>query len=107
MKSISVIIPAYNDAARLERTLRQLRHIAKHEYPALELIVSVRASHDRTEIVARELADIVVEGGAASKGRNNGARAAHGEVLVFLDADTVPALGTMTAIAHAAGWFTV
>jgi glycosyltransferase involved in cell wall biosynthesis len=102
MKTISVIIPAYNDADRLERTLQQLRLIREQEYGALELVVSVRPSSDATEAVARRLADVVVEGGTVSRGRNNGARAAKGDLLVFLDADTFPALGTFTALAGAA-----
>lgn len=100
--TISVIIPAYNDAVRLERTLVELRRTREREYPRLELIVSVRPSRDGTERVAAGLADLVVEGGTVSKGRNNGARAASGEILVFLDADSVPAPGTLTAIARAA-----
>ncbi len=103
MKQVSVIIPAYNDAARLERTLLRLREIKQHEYPALEVIVSARRSHDATEAVARELADLVVPGGMPSVGRNNGARAAKGEVLISLDADTLPGHGTIKAVAAAAG----
>jgi len=102
MKTISVIIPAYEDAGRLERTLRALREIRAGEYPALELVVAVRPSRDRTAEVARELADVVTDGGNASRGRNRGAAAAHGEILVLLDADAVPAAGTITAVAAAA-----
>ena len=71
MKKISVIIPVYNDAARLERTLLRLREIKAREYPELQVIASVRPSHDGTEAVARELADLVVPGGMPSVGRNS------------------------------------
>ncbi len=103
MKKISVIIPAYNDAARLERTLLRLREIKAREYPELQVIASVRPSHDGTEAVARELADLVVPGGMPSAGRNSGARAAAGDILIFLDADTLPGHGVMKAIAAACG----
>lgn len=99
MKSISIIIPVYNDAARLEKTLLQLHTIRAQEYANLEIVVSVRPSRDNTEEVARRLADVVVEGGQVSFARNQGARAAHGEVIVFLDCDAIPSFGTIPAIA--------
>lgn len=102
MKRLSVIIPVYNDAARLRVTLEQLRYIRCVESLDMEIIVSVRPSLDNSAVVAQQLADRVVVGGTTSRGRNAGAAVARGEVLLFLDADTVPAVGTFSAIlAHA------
>lgn len=100
MRTISVIIPAYNDAQDLQKTLLRLREIREREYPALEIIVSVRPSTDDTDAVARALADRVVEGGTPSVGRNAGAEIAQGEIFVFLDADAVPNFGTFPEIAN-------
>ncbi|MEK7540433.1 MAG: glycosyltransferase [Patescibacteria group bacterium] len=99
---ISVVIPAYNDAQRLEKTLRQLRVIREQEYSALEVVVAVRPSEDATLKVANRSADKVVPGGTVSRGRNSGARAASGEIIIFLDADTVPSVGVISAIAQRA-----
>ncbi len=101
MKRISVIIPAYNDAHKLERTLFVLHELRNNEYANLEIIVAVRPSTDATAKVARQFADVVVDGGFPSTGRNAGITAATGEVYIFLDADTRPGPGTLSAIAHA------
>lgn len=99
MRLLSVVIPAYNDAERLEKTLRQLQVIREQEYSALEVVVAVRPSEDATLEVANRFADKVVPGGTVSRGRNSGAAAATGEVVIFLDADTVPSIGVISHLA--------
>lgn len=57
----------------------------------IEVVVSDGGSTDRTVEIARRFADKVVESKGRqniSKGRNIGARAARGDVLVFINADT-------------------
>jgi len=82
---ISVILPAKNEAEGLRRTLPGLRGMAD-----AEVIVVDDGSTDETAQVAREHGAIVLSSpysmgnGAAIK---RGARAARGELLVFLDAD--------------------
>ena len=103
MKTISVIIPTYQDGERLRRNLVRLREIQRREYPALEIIVSVRPSEDMTLEVAERFADkVVLTEGLVSESRNNGGAAATGEVLLFLDADAVPNFGTLRKISAAA-----
>lgn len=89
---VSVIIPTYNRAELLRRTLRQLarQRLAPHEY---EVIVADDGSSDGTRAVVREFADTLRigyhfqpdQGFRAGTARNAGARLATGEVLVFLD----------------------
>jgi glycosyltransferase involved in cell wall biosynthesis len=83
---ISVILPAKNEAEGLRRTLPGLRKL----FADAELIVVDDGSTDDTATVAREHGALVLGSpysmgnGAAIK---RGARAARGELLVFLDAD--------------------
>lgn len=99
MRLVSIVIPAYNDAERLEKTLQQLQIIREQEYSALEVVVAVRPSEDATLEVANRFADTVVPGGTVSRGRNSGAAAARGEVIIFMDADTTPSVGVISQIA--------
>jgi glycosyltransferase involved in cell wall biosynthesis len=83
---ISVILPAKNEAEGLRRTLPGLRELLA----GAEMIVVDDGSTDETAIVSRELGATVLSSpysmgnGAAIK---RGARAARGEILVFMDAD--------------------
>jgi glycosyltransferase involved in cell wall biosynthesis len=83
---LSVVLPAKNEAEGLRRTLPALRA----GWPEAELIVVDDGSTDDTASVATSLGARVLSApysmgnGAAIK---RGARAATGEVLVFMDAD--------------------
>jgi glycosyltransferase involved in cell wall biosynthesis len=83
---ISIILPAKNEAEGLRRTLPGLRGLL----PDAEVIVVDDGSTDDTAAVAREHGALVLGtpysmgNGAAIK---RGARAARGQLLVFLDAD--------------------
>src|SRR5437016_4274989 len=105
---ISLIVPAHNEEAVLERTLRMLLSSARALAEPFELIVADDASTDRTPEIARSLGAIVVPVELRNIGavRNAGARAARGDVLIFVDADTLVPPGTlvsvMAAIRHGA-----
>lgn len=87
---ISVIIPTYNEEAFISRCLESLLNqtLPRKEY---EIIVSDGSSKDNTVKIAKECADKVVIGEAkgAGYGRNFGARYVKGELLAFIDGDTV------------------
>ncbi|MGN6362061.1 MAG: glycosyltransferase family 2 protein, partial [Thermomicrobiales bacterium] len=83
---LSVVMPAYNEAASLERVLWQVME----QLPDAEIIVVDDASTDDTPAIAARCGARVVRqpynkgNGAAVKA---GIRAAHGDVVLLLDAD--------------------
>lgn len=86
---ISIVIPARNEAAHLGATLAYLR---EHVPPPLaEVIVAEGGSVDGTADLARRWAT-VIHGHDSTRAAlmNVGARAARGDVLFFLHADSVP-----------------
>jgi glycosyltransferase involved in cell wall biosynthesis len=87
---VSFIIPAYNEELLLGATIRALRDgIAALGLPA-EIIVVDDGSTDRTAEIAREHGARVVSVQLRhiAAARNAGGRAAAGELLIFVDADT-------------------
>ncbi|MBI2971471.1 MAG: glycosyltransferase family 2 protein [Candidatus Aenigmarchaeota archaeon] len=87
MPKVSAIIASRNEEQVIEAALKRLR---KSSYPKLEVIV-VDSSTDTTRAIARRYADnvIISRGGGKAAALNNGVRAATGELLYFLDADTL------------------
>ncbi|MEV6366392.1 bifunctional polysaccharide deacetylase/glycosyltransferase family 2 protein [Micromonospora musae] len=88
---VSVIVPAYNEAANIAATVRSLM---ASDYPALEVIVVDDGSTDGTaDIVERmRLRGVrVIRQTNAGKpaALNTGIRAARAELLVLVDGDTV------------------
>jgi glycosyltransferase involved in cell wall biosynthesis len=83
---ISIVLPAKNESEGLQRTLPALRQA----FPTAEVIVVDDGSTDDTAAVATQLGARVLSSpysmgnGAAIK---RGARAASGDVIVFMDAD--------------------
>lgn len=89
--ALSLVIPAFNEAATLPRTLAALRDAAGRVDVAHEVVVVDNHSTDATAAVAREHgADRVVFEpiNQIARARDAGARAAAGRWLVFVDADT-------------------
>ena len=87
---LSFVVPAHNEQALIGRTLAAIEIAASAVGRPYEVIVVDDASTDSTAEIAREHGAIVVPVNhrhiAAT--RNSGARAAQGECLVFVDADT-------------------
>jgi glycosyltransferase involved in cell wall biosynthesis len=88
---VSFVVPAHNEEAFLGRTLAALREAAEKLQVRYELIVVDDASTDRTAEVAGECDATVVSVHyrRISAVRNAGFRHASGDVVVFVDADTI------------------
>ncbi|MDZ4688943.1 MAG: glycosyltransferase [Planctomycetaceae bacterium] len=88
---ISFVIPAYNEELLLGRTLDAVNDAARGLELPFEVVVADDASTDRTATVAREHGArvIPVSHRQIAATRNAGAKAANGEMLIFVDADTV------------------
>lgn len=88
LTSISVIIPAHNEEDYLGATLDALD---RQEYPPHEIVVVANGCTDRTVEEAQGKCDRLVTLSQKNLGvaRNLGARMTTGELLLFLDADTV------------------
>ena len=100
---ISFVIPAHNEAELLGRTLVALSASARTVGEPWEAIVVNDASTDRTaEIGAAHGARVItVNHRQIAATRNAGARSAAGEVLFFVDADTVVTTGAVRAAVRA------
>ena len=104
----SVIVPAYNEEKLLPVTLQALRRAAVETWQkqglAWEVVVCDNNSSDATAEVAKKMgARVVFEPvNQIARARNTGARAADGQWLIFMDADSQPAAGLLEAVARAA-----
>ena len=85
---VSVIVPTKEEENYIEDTLKAIRN---QSYSNIEIIVSDGCSSDNTIQRAKKLADQIVINPkiSTSAGKNLGARNANGDLLVFVDADTL------------------
>lgn len=100
---ISFIVPAHNEQLHLPRTLGALHRAAQTTPQAYEIIVVDDASTDQTaQIALAEKTRLVqVNCRKISAVRNAGARQAAGDILIFVDADTVLPPPTLQAALRA------
>jgi glycosyltransferase involved in cell wall biosynthesis len=96
---VSIVVPAHNEAQVLAATLGALADGATSLGRPWEIVVVDDASTDATARLAREAGARVVPVDLRhiAAVRNAGARAARGDVLVFVDADTLVPRDTLAA----------
>jgi cellulose synthase/poly-beta-1,6-N-acetylglucosamine synthase-like glycosyltransferase/peptidoglycan/xylan/chitin deacetylase (PgdA/CDA1 family)/spore germination protein YaaH len=89
----TVLVPAFNEEAVIERTLRSL---LASEYEHIEIMVIDDGSTDKTFEVASRVAEedsrirvIKQANGGKAAASNHGLREAKGELIVAVDADTI------------------
>lgn len=96
---VSVVLPAYNLAHKIDRTLQAL---LAHDYPSIEIVVVDDGSTDATaEVVRRYPAVRLVQHPrnlGVSTARNSGIRAASHELLYLLDADCIVLPGVIAKL---------
>lgn len=83
---LSIIIPTLNEEKNLSLLLDSLRN---QNLKDCEIIVADAGSKDRTKLIAKKYGAKITKGGLPAKGKNEGAKIAKGNLLLFLDADTV------------------
>ncbi|WP_424358680.1 glycosyltransferase [Methanocella sp. MCL-LM] len=97
----SIIVPALNEEKRIRQCLDSIK--GQKTSRTWELIVSDSGSTDRTVEIAREYTAKVqacTERGTA-RARNEGARLAEGDILIFIDSDTILLPGYLETIGKA------
>jgi len=97
---ISIIVPALNEEKYIKPTLKALKN---QDYKGkYEIIVADGMSKDNTVRIAKKFADkvITVKQKGVAAGRNEGAKIAKGEILLFLDADTILLFNGLTEISR-------
>jgi glycosyltransferase involved in cell wall biosynthesis len=88
---LSFIVPAHNEEAFIRETLRAIDAAARGTGVPFEIVVVDDASTDRTAAVAAAQGARIIGADVRhiAAARNVGARAAFGDVLIFVDADTI------------------
>jgi peptidoglycan-N-acetylglucosamine deacetylase len=104
--SVTVIIPAFNEAKVIAESVRR---VLASDYPAIELIVADDGSKDATSAIVRDafgddprVTLLTLQNGGKAKALNTALTHAKGEVIIALDADTQFEPET---IARLARWF--
>jgi glycosyltransferase involved in cell wall biosynthesis len=97
---LSIIIPTLNEQKHLPHLLEAIREQRLTEEH--EVVITDAGSQDATLRVASEHGCRVASGGLPAKGRNQGAKAALGDLLLFLDPEALLPKGFL---AHAVAEF--
>jgi glycosyltransferase involved in cell wall biosynthesis len=96
---ISFVVPAHNEERLIGATIDSIHTAARELALPYELIVVDDASTDSTASVAREKGARVVPCAhrQIARVRNTGARASTGDILIFVDADTIISAASVRA----------
>jgi glycosyltransferase involved in cell wall biosynthesis len=104
-RTVSIIVPAFNEELLLEGSLRQIKvacsAFLRRDW-GTELIVCDNNSTDRTAELARAAgARVVFEPvNQIARARNSGAASASGDWMVFVDADSRPSFDLLDEVAE-------
>ena len=109
IRTISVVVPAFNEAHSISRCLRTLASTRELQQPdEIEVIVCDAGCQDATVAIVAEMAptlpfaiQITSSQGGRGPALNAGIRAAKGDVILVLHADTLLPAGWDVAVLHA------
>ncbi len=99
--TFSVVIPAHNEEKYIGKCLEAVRTAAETAAPErVQVIVVANRCTDRTEAIAREYgAEVIINNDKCiSSIRNAGVKAADGNIVVTIDADSMMTKGSLTEI---------
>ena len=85
-REIIIVIPTFNEEKLLPFLLESIK---KQKGVEIEIIVADNNSTDNTRKIAEAFSAKIVNGGLPAKARNNGAKVANSEIILFLDADVI------------------
>lgn len=84
---ITIVIPTYNEEKELPFLLESIKkNNTQKDY---EIIIADAHSQDNTRKIAKKYDCKIVDGGLPAKGRNQGAQYATGDLIYFIDADSI------------------
>lgn len=84
---LSIIIPTLNEKDCLPLLLKSIKE--QNFSGECELIVSDAGSEDNTVEIAENFGCKITKGGWPGKGKNEGAKSAKGDLILFVDADVI------------------
>ncbi len=92
---VSIIVPSFNEELRLPASLEKIANYIREKRPNTEVLVVDDGSADRTAEVAESWKDRIPQLRVLSNGTNrgkgfsvrHGAQEAHGDIVLFTDAD--------------------
>ena len=85
---LSIVIPTLNEENYLSLLLESIKR-QHFDFEDYEIIVSDAGSEDKTKEIAKKYNCQIVNGGFPAFGKNRGAEAAGGELILFVDADVI------------------
>lgn len=95
MVELSIIIPTWNEERDLPNLLTSIK---SQRYRSYEIIIADNNSNDNTRKIGRSFKAKIVKGGLPAKARNNGAKVAKGNLLLFIDADAILPVNSLTKL---------
>jgi glycosyltransferase involved in cell wall biosynthesis len=96
---MSIVVPAYNEEACIARCVRAIREAVGGAEDVEVIVVDNNSTDATAELARREGATVVFEKeNRISKARNAGGRAARGEWILFIDADSTLSSALLEAI---------